>query len=191
MKERQEYAMSINKQYLQYLGVTSVSEDGKEIVMNGKKVAKQYFDGNYYSILFYDPIRRQAVPKELRTNTTGEFTLGVHRVVYAWFNDFIPNGLVVDHKNGNKKDNHKDNLQLLTPQQNLFKSRKDKEMKVYPLPKRKTVTLEECQKMLEECTANYEKAKRDRDPVLAKKYRTNKVKYESWIKQLSNRSDEN
>ena len=46
--KRQEYAMSINKQYLQYLGVTSVSEDGKEIIMNDKKVANQYFDGRYY-----------------------------------------------------------------------------------------------------------------------------------------------
>ena len=120
-----------------------MSEDGKEIVMNGNKTLNQYFDGNYYSILLYDPIRRQAVPKELRTNTTGEFTLGVHRVVYAWFNGFIPNGLVVDHINGDKKDNHKDNLQLLTPQQNLFKSRKT-EKKVYPLPKKKKITLEEC-----------------------------------------------
>ena len=121
-----------------------MSEDGKEIVMNNKKIANQYFDGKYYSILLYDPIRRQAVPKELRTNATGEFTLGVHRVVYAWFNGFIPTGLVVDHINEDKTDNHKDNLQLLTPQQNLFKSRKDKEMKVYPLPKKKIVTLEEC-----------------------------------------------
>lgn len=187
---RQEYAMSINKQYLEYLGITSVSEDGKEIIMNGKKTLKQYFDGKYYSILLYDPIRRQAVPKELRTNATGEFTLGVHRVVYAWFNGFIPTGLVVDHINNNKQDNHKDNLQLLTPQQNIFKARKVKEMKVYPLPKKKTITLEQCKQLLEECVANYEQAKLNKEPELAKKYRTYKVRYESWLEQLKVRSFE-
>ena len=189
IKMRQEYAMSINKEYLQYLGITSVSEDGKEIVVNGKKVLNQYFDGNYYSILLYDPIRRQAVKKELRTNTTGEFVLGVHRVVYTWFNGFIPTGLVVDHINGDKTDNHKDNLQLLTPQQNLFKSRKT-EKKVYPLPKKKVITIDECKNLLEECVENYEKAKRDKNAVLAKKYRTYKVRYESWLEQLNNRSVE-
>lgn len=70
---RQEYAMSISKQYLEYLGITSVSEDGKEIVMKGNKTLNQHFDGRYLLISLYDPIKRQAVPKELRTNQSGEF----------------------------------------------------------------------------------------------------------------------
>lgn len=186
---RRDYATGLSKQYLEYLGITSVSEDGKEIYKNGKLV-KIHSDGNYNLINFYDPILRESIPKERRTNASGQFVTGVHRVVYTWFNGFIPNGLVVDHINGDKKDNHIDNLQLLTPQQNLFKSRKVKEMKVYPLPKRKTITFEECKQLLEECVANYEQAKRDKDAVLAKKYRTYKVRYESWLEQLKVRSVE-
>ena len=106
---RKNYATSLCKQYLEYLGITHVSEDGKEIYKNGKLV-KQCNDGRYNLIELYDPIVRQAVPKEKRTNASGQFALGTHRIVYAWHKGFIPEGLIVDHINGNKSDNHINNL---------------------------------------------------------------------------------
>lgn len=180
---RKNYATSLCKEYLQYLGITHVSEDGKEIYKNGKLI-KQCNDGRYNLIELYDPIIRQAVPKEKRTNSSGQFALGTHRIVYTWYKGFIPEGLIVDHINGNKSDNHINNLQLLTPQQNLFKARENKKMKVYLLPKNKQYSVEEVERLLDECITNYEEAKQNHDAKLAHKLRSYKVKYESWLIQL-------
>jgi hypothetical protein len=45
----------------------------------------------------------------------------VHRLVWESFNGAIPEGYVVDHKNGDKKDNRLKNLQLLTWSENATK----------------------------------------------------------------------
>lgn len=181
---RQQYATGMNKQYLEYLGITYVSEDGKTILGKDGKELKQHNDGRYLLIQAYDPIKRQSTPKELRTNTSGSMMIGVHRVVYTWFNGFIPNGLLVDHINNDKMDNKIENLQLLTPEQNLFKNSKNKEKKVYSLPKKMELTYESCENLLNDCLIKYEEAKLNHDSKLAHKLRGYKVKYESWLKQL-------
>lgn len=43
----------------------------------------------------------------------------VHRVVYTTFCGKIPQGLEVNHKNGNKADNRLENLELLTKSENI------------------------------------------------------------------------
>lgn len=40
--------------------------------------------------------------------------VGAHRLVYYHFYGEIPKGMTVNHKNGNKKDNHPLNLELMT-----------------------------------------------------------------------------
>jgi hypothetical protein len=45
----------------------------------------------------------------------------IHRLVWEAFNGPIPNGYVIDHKNADKKDNRLENLQLMTPKENVVK----------------------------------------------------------------------
>jgi HNH endonuclease. len=50
---------------------------------------------------------------------------GIHQVshiVWRAFNGDIPEGMQIDHKNNNRKDNSLENLQPLTPSENMKKS---------------------------------------------------------------------
>ena len=43
------------------------------------------------------------------------------RFIYAWFNGEVPEGMVVDHIDNNPFNNRIENLQILTPEDNLKK----------------------------------------------------------------------
>jgi hypothetical protein len=45
----------------------------------------------------------------------------IHRLVWEAFNGKIPNDYHIDHKNADKKDNRLENLQLMTPKENVIK----------------------------------------------------------------------
>lgn len=107
----EKYAKCLTRDYLESVGITEVTTDGK-IFRNGKELPQVPAGGNtrkdYVYISFY---------------CKGQISLPVHRVIYAWFNRIIPKGMVVDHINTVKTDNRLDNLQLLTPAQNLAKDK--------------------------------------------------------------------
>ena len=53
-------------------------------------------------------------------------TIPLHRAIYAWFKGEVPEGMVVDHINNKHEthyDNRPENLQLLTPSENLSKEK--------------------------------------------------------------------
>lgn len=50
-------------------------------------------------------------------------SLRVHRIVYQTFVGPIPDGWVIDHINGDKSDNRLENLQCITQQDNVNKSK--------------------------------------------------------------------
>lgn len=53
-------------------------------------------------------------------------TIGLHRAMWAWFNNEVPEGLIIDHisnKHDTLYDNRLENLQLLSPRDNLVKER--------------------------------------------------------------------
>lgn len=116
------YAEALTKSYLEKLGITNVSEDGK-IFRGDNEVSQHLSNSGHLIVMLYDPLRRLAVPPAERTNTTGSVYLPVHRIVYAWYHGEVPTGLVCDHCNNIKTDNRLENLQLLTPGENIWKER--------------------------------------------------------------------
>ena len=107
------YAKKLTKEQLINLGIYSISEDGKEIIyksptLNTTRIIKQLEHTDGYLRISFNRLN----------------SMGVHRVVYAWFHGEVPEGMVVDHIDNNKKNNNINNLQLLTPHENLCKGTK-------------------------------------------------------------------
>lgn len=165
----QTYAKHLTRDYLEYLGITEVSEDGTKI-MKGDKELSQHFDGRYLLITLYDPAIRQACPMEERTNATGQIHFGVHRIVYCWYNRIIPEGMVIDHQNNNKTDNRLQNLKPLTPKQNVTKERPESTKQIKCMMNKPRSFYEEKLKRYEEL---YESAKLLKDAKKCHHLRTN------------------
>ena len=47
------------------------------------------------------------------------WTVSAHRLVWVYFNGSIPGGWQINHKNGRRDDNRLDNLELVTPAENV------------------------------------------------------------------------
>jgi hypothetical protein len=156
---RKDYATALTRDYLEYLGITDVSKDGKKI-MKGESEVPQHSDGRYYNIRLYDAGIRRQTPKDKRCTHTGQIYFGVHRVVWAWHNRIAPNGFVIDHINNDKTDNRLDNLQLFTPQQNI---NKDKAPSTRQLKCKLNKPRSFYEEKLEEYMAEYEAAKLTHD----------------------------
>lgn len=180
------YAQTLTKDYLEYLGVTEVSEDGTKI-MKGEQELKQHYDGRYKLVTLYDPAIRQATPKELRTNTTGQLHIGVHRIVYCWFNRIIPAGMVIDHINSDKLDNRLENLQLFTPKENINKEREESTKEIPCKLDRPRSYYENKLAMYEEL---YEEAKANKDAKKAHHLRSNIAQTRARLRYYDNHKQE-
>ena len=106
------YARELKKEMLLECGITNVSEKGE--IFKGNVEVKQFKSNSGYKVV---NLLKDGKP----------YTLGVHRIVYCWFNEFIPSGMVVDHIDNNKLNNSYDNLRLLTPCENIQKDRDTKD----------------------------------------------------------------
>lgn len=170
MKQR-TYAREITKEYLQKLGVEHVDPNGRTIIIKGKE-ARQFPmpSGNkeYMYVRLYDHDKRFEIPVEERKTSTGQFNLGVHVINYVWNVTDKPQGIVIDHIDNNPLNNHINNLQPLTPRENINKEL-NRPPRVVKMPK--YITEEQILKKIEGYEVAYEQAKKDHDAKAAHHFR--------------------
>ena len=134
------YARALTKEDLIKYGVKEITEDCKVIFEDGRVLEKEEdFTKNkqgYLTFNVYDldengnrikrPSKQRYKDKVYNINTYKIRTICLHRAMFAWFNNEVPEGLVIDHINNKHDtlyDNKLENLQLLTPRDNLVKER--------------------------------------------------------------------
>ena len=113
-----EYAKELTKNYLKKLGVTKVTRTGK-VYKNNKPAKQNLGSDGYLRVTLYDKDIYNLLYPITKQRNSGEISIAVHRIVYTWFNEVAPNGLVIDHIDNNKQNNNIDNLQALTPGENI------------------------------------------------------------------------
>lgn len=93
----------LTRQMLIDAGVEDVDENGKFIIVNGRRVRSHKCAAGYRSF---------------RISGIGD-TVYAHRVVFAWNCGECKAGLVIDHKNAIRDDNRLENLQERTQAENV------------------------------------------------------------------------
>lgn len=176
----------ITKSYLEYLGVTEVTTDGRVFTKNGelkpfltgrnKRAANQ----DRLTIKLHDSEKYKATPKAKRTNSSGQVHIYVHHAVYSWFHNEVPYGKEIHHIDGNCLNNSLDNLEALTHAEHLAKHDKgNKELKCrLDLPK------DWYQKQLDELEAIEKKTKVNYDKISV--YRAKLRYYDTHIDEANN-----
>lgn len=182
------YASELTREYLESLGITGVSPDGKYIY-KGDKELHQYKSKNdgYLRVLLYDPKRRQEIPVELRNNSTGQLSCGVHRIVYTWFNGKSEAGMVIDHINNDKADNRIENLRQITARENVMKCRKESTRELQCSLKKPRAFYEHKLKNFE---LDYEAAKEEGEPKRCHLLRTQIAHYKARLRYWDSHADQ-
>lgn len=136
------YARELTKDDLITYGVKEISKDCKVTFNNGRVLEKEEdFTKNtqgYLTFSVYEldengnririPYKQRYKDKVYDIYTYKIRTICLHRAMFAWFNDEVPEGFVIDHisnKHDTLADNKLENLQLLSPRDNVLKERND------------------------------------------------------------------
>lgn len=185
MKSRKNYASKLTKEYLIKSGITAVTEDG--YVFKGEQQLLPSVNNNGYFVFYlYDldddgnkikiPITRQLKDCKKPTDTYVYKlnTIGLPRLMWAWFKDEVPEGYIVDHinnKHETQEDYHLDNLQLLTQKDNILKERPNYNKREQSCQMNKPRSFYE--NKLEEYLKDYEQAKKEHNSELVHMLRSN------------------
>lgn len=179
------YAKRLTKEDLMKGGIVKITEDCKIFGQNGELSVQQSNKQGYITVTLYDfdengnkikvPIKRtfKGCKNPSDTYVYKSRVHGLHRVMWAWFHNEVPEGYVVDHINNkhiNIEDYHLNNLQLLTPQENVTKERICN-IKEIPCKLDRPRTYYEDK--LAKYEALYEEAKANKDAKEAHKQRAN------------------
>lgn len=167
----------ITKSYLEYLGVTDVTTDGRVFTKNGELKPRVVGRNGRLAINLHDSEKYKSVPKEKRNIGSGHVNIYVHQVVYAWFKGEIPYSKEIHHRDCNYLNNNLDNLEALTPAEHRAKHSSTRELKC-----RLDIPREWYVKQLEELEAIENKTKVNYDKI--SNYRAKLRYYDSHIKEV-------
>ena len=137
---RKDYCTKLTKEDLIKGGITLITEDCQVFGPDGKQKAISVNAQGYLQIAIYDvdedgnkikmPIKRKTkgCKEVVETYIYKTRVIGLHRAMWAWFSptNEVPEGYVVDHisnKHTDIEDYKMENLQLLTPFQNIMKDK--------------------------------------------------------------------
>ena len=196
------YCEKLTKEYLIKSGITAVDfETGKVFGVNGKERTYSINAGGYFVLTLFVlddngnkikvPIRRRfkGCKKLSDSYTYKQKTFGLHRIIWAWKYGEVPEGYVIDHKNNKHselEDYRLDNLQCITPAQNLAKEKPEANRMI-----KTNKSLEHCEEQLKTCLDMYDKAKLGHNAQDAHKYRSLISYYKAQIRYILKNNKQN
>lgn len=182
---RKEYASELTKEELIQSGVVAVDLENCRVFGARGELTPTINAQGYLMISLYAldengnkikiPYRRLFKGRKNYVNTYvyKARLLSLNRLLWAWKYGKVRAGYVIDHKNNKHEeleDYRLDNLQEITPAENIAKERKKSEFTLKPAKKK---SIEYYEKKLEYYLVKYEAAKKAHDSDLAHKLRSN------------------
>lgn len=195
------YAERLTKEELIANGINEITADGR-VFRTGLEVQPYTNSKGYLVLNLYDrdeegnyikiPLKRKAKGCKNLINTYRfkSKTVGLHRAMWAWFYGEVPQGYVIDHINNshtNKEDYRLENLQLLTPKENLAKERPESNKQTKCKLSRPR---EYYETKLEQYLEAYTSAKLEKDAKAAHKLRTNISQTRARLRYYDSHIDE-
>lgn len=154
--EQGELAFTINAQGYFMLALYDLDENGNRIKLNITRT--------------YKGVRREY---KYETYTYKTRSVSLNRLIWAWKYGKVRSGYVIDHKDNRHFDlidYRLDNLQEITPAQNLAKERPESKFMLRPA---KGVSIEYYEDRLNYYLVEYEKAKKAHEAAKVHKLRSN------------------
>ena len=127
------YCKKLTKEYLKTLGIQKVTEDGKVYGKIYKRdnqllpptvnnsgiwiIARPFIDENG------NKVKNYCDPKRPYYYVYKNASIPLGRIVYAWFNEEVPEDMVVSNINGDKSDCSLKNLELITNKESKNKNK--------------------------------------------------------------------
>lgn len=182
------YARKLTKEELMKSGITNVTEDG-HVFRGEEELIPKVNNKGYFTHFIYDfdengNYIKIPNPKSAFGYNYKMRSVGLHRVIWAWVNEEVPDGMVVDHINNQHttlEDYSLSNLQVLTPGENVRKNR------IFPTSTREikcklNKPRSHYENKLAQFTQKYEQAKKDHNARAAHHLRTQMSQYRARLR---------
>jgi len=193
---RKEYASELTKDFLIKAGVVAVDLENCRVFGEQSEFIPVINKQDYLMISLYDldengnrikiPIKRKFKGCKKPTNTYiyKNRIVSLNRLLWAWKYGSVPAGYVIDHINNKHtelEDYKLDNLQCITPAENLSKERPESTTMCRPAY---GVSKEVYEQRLEYYLAEYEKAKKEHNAKAAHRLRSNIAAQKARIRYI-------